>query len=83
MTSKTLTSTTFPTLRPRRLRRHSALRRMVRETTLSPADFIYPLFVRPGKDIKAPIKSMPGQCQISPDQLPDEIDAIMSLGFPQ
>jgi porphobilinogen synthase len=55
---------------------------MVRETTLTPADFIYPLFVRPGKDIKSPIKSMPGQYQISPDQLKREIDEIAALGIP-
>jgi len=45
----------FPALRPRRLRRTDALRRMMRETALSPADFIYPMFVRPGEGIVQPI----------------------------
>ncbi|RME50669.1 MAG: porphobilinogen synthase, partial [Caldilineae bacterium] len=69
-------------LRPRRLRMNPALRRMVRETTLSPADFIYPLFVRPGRDVRKPIGSMPGQFQLSVDQLAREAEEIASLGIP-
>jgi porphobilinogen synthase len=72
----------FPGLRPRRLRRSEALRRMVRETLLTPADFIYPLFVRPGQGVKNPIRSMPGQFQISVDQLAGEIRAVAELGIP-
>jgi porphobilinogen synthase len=55
---------------------------MVRETSLSPADFIYPLFVKPGKGLKDEIKSMPGQYQLSLDMLPAEIDELKTLGVP-
>ncbi|HEV7300098.1 MAG TPA: porphobilinogen synthase [Tepidisphaeraceae bacterium] len=68
--------------RPRRLRLSGGLRRMVRETALSPADFIYPLFVRHGRDVKAPIGSMPGQFQISVDRLAAEAREVASLGVP-
>ncbi len=71
-----------PVLRPRRTRISSALRSMVRETTLSPADFIYPLFVRHGRGERRPIGSMPGQCQLSVDELVREADSIMELGIP-
>ena len=50
----------FPIYRPRRLRANETIRRMVRETNLSPADFILPLFVTYGKGVKNEIKSMPG-----------------------
>ncbi len=68
--------------RPRRLRRTAALRQMVRETTLSPADFIYPLFVRHGRDERRPISSMPGQFQFSVDQLAAEAREITRRGIP-
>jgi porphobilinogen synthase len=71
-----------PNVRPRRLRLSAAMRRMVRETVLSPADFIYPLFVRPGENIRRPIKSMPGQSQLSVDQAVAEARAAASLGIP-
>jgi len=54
----------FPLSRPRRLRRTPAIRAMVRETALTPADFIYPLFVRHGEG-RTPIASMPGVAQLS------------------
>jgi porphobilinogen synthase len=73
---------TFPTLRGRRLRLNHALRQMVRETTLDPADFIYPLFVRYGEDQYLPIKSMPGQAQMTIDKLADEVQEIADLGIP-
>ena len=73
---------TPPALRPRRLRRTANLRRMIRETTLSPADFIYPMFIRFGADIQQPIGSMPGQFQWSVDRLGNEIREIASLGIP-
>jgi porphobilinogen synthase len=73
---------TYPTVRPRRLRLSAALRRMVRETTLSPADFIYPLFVRPGENIRQPIRSMPGQYQLSVDQAVAEARAALALNVP-
>ncbi|MBV7335772.1 porphobilinogen synthase [Chloroflexi bacterium TSY] len=69
-------------LRPRHLRLTSNLRQMVQETSLSPADFIYPLFVRPGRGIKNPISSMPGQHQWSLDMLQSEIHEIVALGIP-
>jgi porphobilinogen synthase len=55
---------------------------MVRETQLAPNDFILPLFVRPGKNQRVPIKSMPGHAQLSVDQLSAEIKEIESLGIP-
>ena len=76
------TSAGFPTARPRRLRLSETMRRMVRETTLSPSDFIYPLFVRHGANIKQPIASMPGQYQWSVDRLRDEAREIAALGIP-
>ena len=68
--------------RPRRLRRLPALRHMVRETHLAPADFIYPLFVRHGPAVRQPIPSMPGIDQISVDQLAAEAEEIAALGIP-
>ena len=68
--------------RPRRLRRLPNLRRIVRETLLTPADFIQPLFVRYGDDQKLPIASMPGQFQLSVDKLKDEARVIADLGIP-
>ena len=67
--------TGFPVVRPRRLRRHPLLRGLVRETSLSPADFVLPLFVRPGRGTRQEIRSMPGQFQLSPDRLVDEVGA--------
>ncbi len=72
----------FPAMRPRRMRLSSTLRRMVRETTLSPADFIYPLFVRHGRSQRVAIGSMPGQFQFSVDQLAGEAKAIAAAGIP-
>lgn len=72
----------LPWRRPRRLRRTEALRDMVRETRLAPADFIMPFFVRSGEKIKIPIRAMPGNFQVSPDVLLDEIKAPMECGVP-
>ena len=63
----------FPTTRPRRLRYHPLVRELVRETELSPRDFILPLFVRPGKGVRQEIASMPGNFQLSVDTLVDEV----------
>src|SRR5262245_26028824 len=71
----------FPTVRPRRLRHHPLVRALVRETTLSPGDFILPLFVRPGRGVRQEIGSMPGQYQLSPDRLTDEVGAALDLGI--
>ena len=72
----------FPISRPRRLRSSESLRAMVRETELSPTDFIYPLFVRHGKDIQKEISSMPGNYQWSVDKLAKEARDIADLGIP-
>lgn len=71
-----------PTLRSRRLRTNAALGHMVRETTLGPADLIYPLFVRPGHRQRRPIASMPGQYQLSVDELAREAESILELDIP-
>ncbi len=72
----------FPAARPRRLRLNPALRAMVRETSVTPEDFIYPLFVIHGRGMKAEIKSMPGIFQWSADQLAREAESIARLGIP-
>jgi porphobilinogen synthase len=71
-----------PIIRPRRLRSSPALRSMVRETHLTPADFIYPLFVTHGKGVRHPIPSMPGVFQLSIDQLAREAQDTTALGIP-
>ncbi len=73
---------TTPVIRPRRLRRTQALRRIVRETSLSPDDFIYPLFIRHGHDIQQPIRSMPGQFQWSIDRVVGEVRTAYQMGIP-
>jgi len=70
------------TIRPRRLRLSPNIRRMVRETQVTPDDFIYPLFVRFGDNQKKPISSMPGQFQMTVDMLADEAKEIADLGIP-
>jgi len=72
----------FPDTRPRRLRRTPALRRLVRETTLAPDNFIFPLFVCPGKGVKNEISSLPGQYHFSVDNLAREAEEIAKLGIP-
>ena len=68
--------------RPRRLRRTEAIRRMVRETMLTPADFIYPLFVTPGKDVRQEVAAMPGVARLSVDLVVDEARSAWDLGVP-
>jgi porphobilinogen synthase len=72
----------FPTTRLRRLRTSSTLRRMVRETTLRPADLIYPMFAVHGEDVKKPISSMPGMYQQSVKQAVAEAEEVAELGIP-
>ncbi|MDP2232426.1 MAG: porphobilinogen synthase [Actinomycetota bacterium] len=72
----------FPEYRPRRLRANEAIRSLVRETSLAPNDFIYPLFVKFGTGLRDEISSMPGVFQLTLDQLPAEIDELKSLGIP-
>jgi len=71
----------FPIYRPRRLRRNSSLRELVAETRLSVDDFIYPMFVMPGKSKKVPITSMPGIYKQSIDNLIKEIREAKKLGI--
>lgn len=75
-------TTVFPTTRPRRLRLTANFRRLVQETSLAPNDLIYPLFVRPGRNIRQPISSMPGQFQFSIDTLAVEAKEAAALGIP-
>ena len=80
----------FPEYRPRRMRRNEALRRMIRETELSPSDFILPLFAVEGKGVRNPIPSMPGHYQQSLDHLvksvkeaaAQDIPAVILFGLP-
>ena len=71
-----------PVIRPRRLRFSPAIRHLVRETILQPADFIYPLFVRHGESLRIPIDSMPGQAQLTIDLLAEEAREIAPAGHP-
>jgi porphobilinogen synthase len=73
---------TFPTTRLRRLRRTPALRKLLRETVLSPANFILPLFVRPGRGVRRAVASMPGVFQLSVDGVVREARAARRLGIP-
>lgn len=70
------------TLRPRRLRRTEAIRSMVRETTLEANDFIYPIFVVPGTNVKEEIPSMPGQYHLSVDNAVRMAEEVYKLGIP-
>ncbi len=82
---------TFPAERLRRLRRTPALRRMVRETRLSPDDLVLPLFVQPGEGIEQPVGSMPGVFRHSVDRLVeaaraaagDGVPAVLLFGIPE
>lgn len=70
------------TLRPRRLRRTEAIRSMVRENTLSPADFVYPIFVVPGTNVKEEIPSMPNCYHLSVDNAVKVAEEVYKLGIP-
>lgn len=72
----------FPTHRYRRLRKNTAILRMVRETRLSTDDLIYPLFVCEGKGVRQEIKSMPGVCRFSIDNILKEVKESRALGIP-
>ena len=67
-------------IRPRRLRGSDTLRRMVRETRVSPDSLIYPLFLIEGENIKEPIPSLEGQWRYSPDRICEEIEECMTAG---
>ncbi len=68
--------------RPRRLRRLNGLRRMARETRLSPAHLVAPFFVTHGRGVRRPIASMPGQDQVSVDELLNDAEEAFALGIP-
>lgn len=72
----------FPDYRPRRLRQNESFRRMIRETVLTPDDFILPLFAVEGKDVKNPVPSMPGVFQMSVNHLVKACNAARQLGIP-
>jgi porphobilinogen synthase len=73
---------TFPTHRPRRLRGNEAVRGLVRETRLSTGGLVYPMFVCPGKGVRAEVSSMPGVAQQSADKLVEEARVVADLGIP-
>ncbi len=81
----------FPVNRPRRLRQNEAIRALVRETHLEKSHLVMPYFVRPGKKLRIPIQAMPGNYQLSPDELLIEaskaqqagIKAILLFGIPE
>jgi len=66
--------------RLRNLRQSPGMRKLVRETELSPDDFVMPYFVRPGKGVRLPISSMPGQFQFSVDELVKEARGLVKTG---
>ncbi|MCZ0899121.1 MULTISPECIES: porphobilinogen synthase [unclassified Microcoleus] len=72
----------FPTHRPRRLRNHPQLRRMVRENILTTSDLIYPLFAVPGEAFAKEVTSMPGVYQLSVDKIVEEAKEVYDLGIP-
>ena len=70
----------FPEYRPRRMRRTAALRALMQETRLDPAQLIWPLFVRPGSGVREPVGSMPGVFQTSVDECVRDAELAQSLG---
>ena len=72
----------FPINRPRRLRQHPQLRRMVRETLVTASDLIYPLFAVPGTSVAKEVVSMPGVYQLSVDKVVEEAKEVYDLGIP-
>jgi porphobilinogen synthase len=72
----------FPVTRLRRLRQSASLRRLVRETRLSPEAFIYPLFVCPGEGVRKEVRSMPGVFNLSVDEAVKEARETAALGVP-
>lgn len=71
-----------PFIRPRRLRASEGIRRMVRETSISTADFVYPLFVVPDKGVKKEISSLPGNYHLSVDMAVKTAEEVFALGIP-
>ncbi len=77
-----LPSVDFPSSRPRRNRRDDFSRRLVRENTLSADDFIYPVFVTEGANVRQPVPSMPDVLRYSPDTLLHVAEECVKLGIP-
>jgi porphobilinogen synthase len=71
----------FPDMRMRRLRRSESLRALVRETSIGPGDFIYPLFICPGEGVRREVGSMPGVFNVSVDEAVREAEDCASLGI--
>ena len=72
----------FPVYRPRRLRKSEKLRQLIRETTLTAGNLIYPLFVGPGTNVSRAVSSMPGVAQLSVDRAVLECRDAAALGIP-
>ena len=72
----------FPEYRPRRMRKNETVRKLIRETRLSPDNLIYPIFVAHGEGVKKEIATMSGQYQLSVDMLVDEVKEVESLQIP-
>jgi len=72
----------FPVTRLRRLRKSEPLRSMVRETRLSAENFVYPMFVCPGKGLRKEVRSMPGVFNLSVDEAVEEVREVHGLGVP-
>jgi porphobilinogen synthase len=72
----------YPVFRPRRLRETETIRRMVRETRLATDDFIMPFFVVHGREVRREIRSMPGNFQLSVDELVKEVKEAAALSIP-
>jgi porphobilinogen synthase len=72
----------FPITRLRRLRKSEAIRSMVRETRLTPENFVYPLFVCPGTGVRKEVRSMPGVFNLSVDEAVKEVHEVHALGVP-
>ncbi|MEM8754006.1 MAG: porphobilinogen synthase, partial [Pseudomonadota bacterium] len=72
----------FPYARPRRLRRAPWIRDMVRETSVTAADLIWPLFVREGENVEEPVASMPGVSRLSIDKAVEAAERAADVGIP-
>lgn len=72
----------FPEYRPRRMRKNETVRKLIRETRLSPDNLVYPIFVAHGEGVKKEITTMSGQYQLSVDMLVDEVKEVESLQIP-
>lgn len=80
--TKFLPDVHFPQSRPRRNRRDDFTRRLVRESNVSVDDFIYPVFIRDGENVREAVDSMPGVYRYSPDQLLSVAEECVKLGIP-